>query len=89
MDGEVIEDDLFDEAMGLLGMIDEVRAKAQMSLNQILYFKTKNIEKKDEYLIVNQMHSKIQEFQNSLRKYEQRLKEIHCILEAYFGPDFV
>ena len=80
------QDRLVEEAFVIFGMIDEIRAKSRLMLNQIRVMKVSGRIDDD---FITQTDIKVQGFHSSLRKYDTRLDEIGLILKEQYGLDVV
>lgn len=88
MEGEMLDEveALYDEALGLKGMIEETKAKARLLLARVRSWR-KAPETQEES--IESLTQKIWHFHSDLRTYKRRLEEISQTLEDRYGPDFV
>ena len=79
--------DLYMEAMSCFGMLDEIRAKAKLLLNNEV--KTLKGMKSIDANIVSLLKNKILGFQKDIARYEDRINEILTMLEEDCDHDFI
>lgn len=73
---------LVDEAMGLLGMIAEIKSKSQLYKSKIQEEENLGFEQPSSGLIVD-VESSVGQMRNELATYSRRLDEIHEELRSY------
>ena len=73
---------LIDEAMGLLGMIDEIKSKSQLYKSKIQEDEELGFEKSFSGLVVD-VEVSMSQMRNELATYSRRLDEIHEELRSY------